>query len=75
MKQEFAYLSKDGHTRIHAVEWIPEKEVKAVLQISHGMVEYIERYDAFASYLAERGYYVTGQDHLGHGKFNISTEA
>lgn len=72
MKQEFAYLSKDGHTRIHAVEWIPEKEVKAVLQISHGMVEYIERYDAFASYLAERGYYVTGQDHLGHGKSVIS---
>ena len=32
------------------------------------MVEYIDRYDGFATYLNERGYYVTGNDHLGHGK-------
>ena len=33
MKQEFYYLSKDGLTQIHAVEWIPEGEVKAVLDV------------------------------------------
>lgn len=67
MKKHFTYLSKDGVTNIHAIEWIPEGEVKAVLQISHGMVEYIDRYDDFARYLNGHGFYVTGNDHLGHG--------
>ena len=48
MKREFRYPSRDGVTGIHAVEWIPEGEVKAVLQICHGMTEYINRYDEFA---------------------------
>ena len=34
MKREFFYPSADGETDIHGVEWIPEGEVKAVLQIS-----------------------------------------
>lgn len=68
MKKEFHYLSRDGVTEIHAVEWIPEGEVKAVLQICHGMTEYIGRYDEFARYLNEKGIYVAGHDHLGHGE-------
>ena len=68
MKQEFFYPSKDGRTQIHAIEWIPEGEVKAVLQIAHGMVEFIDRYDRFANFLTSQGFYVVGNDHLGHGK-------
>lgn len=68
MKKEFFYPSCDKVTQIHAVEWIPRGQVKAVLQLCHGMVEYIDRYDEFARFLAERGIYVTGHDHLGHGK-------
>lgn len=68
MKKEFYFPSKDGVTQIHAMEWIPEGEVLAVLQIVHGMVEHIARYDEFAAYLAERGIYVVGHSHLGHGK-------
>ena len=45
-----------------------------MLQISHGMVEYADRYDAFAAWLAQRGWYVTGNDHLGHGKSVTSEE-
>lgn len=74
MKKEFYYPSKDGRTKIHAVEWIPEGDVTAVLQICHGMVEYIERYDEFACFLNEHGYYVVGHDHLGHGKSVVSKE-
>lgn len=74
MKREFYYPSMDGETKIHAVEWLPEREVLAILQISHGMVEYIDRYDDFASWLAKRGWYVTGNDHLGHGKSVVSDE-
>ena len=75
MKKEFYYPSADGETQIHAVEWIPKGEVRAILQISHGMVEYIDRYDEFVSWLTEKGWYVTGNDHLGHGKSVSSEEA
>ena len=68
MKQEFTYPSKDGLTQIHAIEWVPETQVRGVLQIAHGMVEFIDRYDRFASFLSSRGFYVVGNDHLGHGK-------
>lgn len=68
MRDEFYFPSKDGNTEIHTIEWKPEKEVRAVLQISHGMVEYIGRYEEFAQFLCDRGYYVVGNDHLGHGK-------
>ncbi len=68
MKQDFFYPSADGETRIHALEWLPEGKPAATLQLCHGMAEYIGRYDEFASFLAENGFYVTGNDHLGHGQ-------
>ena len=68
MRDEFYFPSKDGNTEIHSIEWKPEGSPKAVLQISHGMMEYVARYDAFAQYLCDRGWYVVGNDHLGHGK-------
>lgn len=74
MKTDFTYLSQDGKTQIHGIEWKPEGEIKAVLQLCHGMVEYIGRYDHFARYLNEHGYYVVGNDHLGHGESAQSDE-
>ena len=74
MKQEFYYPSNDGMTQVHAVEWIPEGEVTAVLQICHGMVEHIGRYHDFAEFMASHGYYVIGHDHLGHGKSVTDSE-
>ena len=68
MRDEFYFPSKDGNTEIHTIEWMPVGEVRAVLQICHGMVEYIRRYDEFAQFLCGEGYYVVGNDHLGHGK-------
>ena len=68
MRQDFFYPSADGETRIHALEWLPEGRPAATLQLCHGMAEYIARYDEFASFLAENGFYVTGNDHLGHGQ-------
>lgn len=66
-KEEFYYNSQDKLTKIHAVRWLPEGEPRAVLQIIHGMVEYVNRYDGFAGYMAEQGFVVVGNDHLGHG--------
>ena len=68
MKNEFYYPSRDGETKIHAIEWVPEGEINAILQICHGMAEHIDRYHEFAEFLAKHGYYVVGNDHLGHGK-------
>ena len=67
-KNEFYYLSADGKTQIHAVEWIPDEKPKAILQIAHGVTEYILRYEQFAEYLVKKGIMVVGNDHLGHGK-------
>ena len=67
-KEEFTFDSRDGKTKIHAVRWIPEGKVICILQIVHGMAEYIERYEEAAQYFAEKGILVTGEDHLGHGK-------
>lgn len=67
-KEEFYFDSRDGINKIHAVYWIPEEEPKAVLQIVHGMAEYVERYNEFAVKMAKKGFLVTGEDHLGHGK-------
>ena len=65
----FTFLSNNGKTNIHAVKWIPDSgEYKAILQITHGMVEYIERYEPFAEFLTTKGYMVVGHDHLGHGQ-------
>lgn len=67
-EEQMSFLSKNGRTTIHAVKWLPENgEYRAILQITHGMVEFIERYRPFAEYLTERGFMVVGHDHLGHG--------
>lgn len=74
-KKELFLKSGNEGQRLHCIIWEPEAgKVKAVLQIVHGMVEYVDRYDEFASYLAENGYAVIGHDHLGHGKSAASSE-
>ena len=71
----FTFLSNDGKTAIHAVKWLPDSgEYSAILQITHGMVEYIERYAPFAEFLTSKGYMVVGHDHLGHGQSVASKE-
>lgn len=66
-KEEFRFRSTNGNVDIRAMRYIPEGKVKAILQIAHGMVEFIDRYENFASYLCDKGFLVTGNDHLGHG--------
>ena len=67
-KTDFTFLSSDGKTRLHGIAWIPEDVTPvAVLQIVHGVAEYVGRYDDFARFLNRRGIIVVGHDHLGHG--------
>ena len=46
---------------------MPEGTPKAALQIVHGIAEFAERYDDFANCLADRGFVVVAEDHMGHG--------
>ena len=73
-KVEFTFRSSDQQVQIHAVKWEPEGKPRAILQIAHGMAEYIERYDSFAKLMAACGILVVGNDHLGHGDSLTSSQ-
>lgn len=74
-KSTFEFLSADRGTKIYAVKWEPDDEkITGVLQITHGMAEYVERYEAFAEYMTKQGFLVVGHDHLGHGNSVASKE-
>lgn len=62
------FKSSDGKHECYCVIVRPDGEPKGIVQISHGMCEYIDRYLDFMSFLADKGYVVCGNDHLGHGK-------
>lgn len=59
--------SFDGKNNLNVIVWETEQEPVGVLQLVHGMAEYIDRYDDFARFLTENGFNVIGHDHLGHG--------
>lgn len=64
---DFRLPSTVAGRTLHVFRCVPDGEVRAILQLSHGMVEYIDRYKPLAEYLAAKGILVTGHDHLGHG--------
>ena len=67
--EERSYLSADKKTQVHACVWRPEGIApKGIIQLSHGMCEYMGRYDAWARRFCEVGFVVCGNDHLGHGQ-------
>jgi len=72
-KSELSYPSVNGVDTIRAYLCLPEKtphgsEPIGIVQISHGMCEYFERYEWFCEFLCNNGLIVCGNDHLGHGK-------
>lgn len=67
MRNDF-FFESCGAGQIHCCRWTPEGEPKAILQIVHGIAEFVERYDEFANYLTEQGYVVVAEDHMGHGQ-------
>lgn len=66
--REFRFPSADGVHTCYACEWAPEGGLRGVVQIVHGVAEHIGRYDPVARFLAQQGFLVCGEDHLGHGK-------
>lgn len=69
MEKDWSFTGSDGVHTLYATIWEPsEGEPRAVIQICHGMMEHIRRYDRFARALCDRGFVVCGDDHLGHGR-------
>lgn len=62
-----SFLSSDGTNTVQGWIYIPHGQPKALLQISHGMCEYIGRYHWFMERLCKEGFVVFGSDHIGHG--------
>ncbi len=69
IKKEFTFPSTSGLADIHAASYLPEsEEIRAVIQVAHGMAEHLERYEKFAAALCEKGFALYINDHLGHGQ-------
>ncbi len=65
----FRFPSCDGQHQVFARQWLPQDGApRAVVQIVHGVSEYIDRYAPAARFLACHGFAVAGGDHLGHGR-------
>ncbi len=60
-------FSTDHIHTLQGVLYLPDGNIKGVLQIAHGMKEHIARYHEFMIAAAEAGFAVCGHDHLGHG--------
>ncbi len=66
--QQDTFMGSDGETLITYFKMIPDGQVRGIVQIVHGMCEYMERYTDLAEYLCDKGYAVCGEDHMGHGR-------
>ncbi|MBX7194532.1 MAG: alpha/beta hydrolase [Sandaracinaceae bacterium] len=67
----FTLTGRDGAS-IHVHRWLPDGEVRGVLQIAHGMAEHGARYARFAEAATAVGWAVYADDHRGHGKTALS---
>ncbi|MGN1136431.1 MAG: alpha/beta fold hydrolase [Oscillospiraceae bacterium] len=69
------FKSSNGVNNTAYYIYVPTNaKIKGVVQIVHGMCEYIERYEDFADFLCKNGYIVCGNDNLGHGASVASDE-
>lgn len=66
--KEYMYPSCTGNGEIKAWQWCPDDEnVKAVIQMHHGMAEHCGRYKNFIKAFTDLGYAVFMNDMAGHG--------
>ena len=73
IKEKIRFKNKDN-IRIQVYKWSPEKNIRGIVQIAHGMAETAIRYDYFANALVSEGYVVYANDHRGHGGTTKSIE-
>lgn len=69
LTKEYTFPSASGLCDIYAQSAAPIDygRIRGIVQISHGMAEYSNRYARFALELCKSGYAVFVSDHVGHG--------
>lgn len=66
---ELQYPSADGKHTIAAEIYTPKTGApRAIVQLSHGMVDHVGRYRYLAEALTNAGFVFAGNCHLGHGR-------
>lgn len=76
MAETSFWLDSSDGMQIYIKHWFNENEhPKAIVQLSHGMAEHIERYAPFARFLLSKGIFVYGNDHRGHGHTGNNTHS
>ena len=75
LTEKFFQPMKDG-TEIAVNRWIPDdkEHCRAVIVLSHGMLEHSLRYDRAGCLMAEAGFVFSAHDHRGHGKTAFTAE-
>lgn len=58
----------NNKNRIVGYVYDPISEPKAIVYFAHGVTEYAQRHEHFYTYLANIGYMVIANDHMGHGE-------
>ena len=62
------YRSANHKNRIHYYIFEPENDLRAILQITHGWKDYIERNEELIQFFTDHGVMVCGCDFIGHGR-------
>ena len=70
MKKSLQSFLADDNKEIFYYKWLPDNpgDIKAAIQVAHGMAEHAGRYEDFAAYFTGQGFAVYANDHRGHGK-------
>lgn len=63
----FILDTRDG-VPVTVHRWLPDGEVRGVVNLAHGMAEHAARYARFAAAANARGLAVYAEDHRGHGE-------
>lgn len=73
--REISFESSNKINKIYGNIYVPvDVEPIGIVQICHGMCEYIDKYINFIKFLTSRGFIVCGHDQIGHGMSINSTD-
>lgn len=74
MKTETLKVKMSDGKNVALHTFVPEGDVKAVVQLSHGMAEHSMRYEELGKFLCDNGIAFYAHDHRGHGETAESVE-
>ncbi len=68
MKETITFPSAAKGVSVTGYLFAPEGQARAIVQLSHGMIDRIGHYGELIAALVGAGFAVAGNDHIGHGE-------